>query len=147
MALILLAIILFIAEIKIVSHGLLTVGGILSLLLGSLMLIDTGSSLEGVKLSMAVIITTVFVVSLLFIILIYLVVKAHARKIVTGSQGLVGEIGEVTDEITPEKPGLIKLHGELWKAECLSGQNVIIEPRSRVKVVSVSNLTLTVQQV
>jgi membrane-bound serine protease (ClpP class) len=147
MALILLAIILFIAEIKIVSHGLLTVGGVISLLLGSFMLIDTGSSLEGVKLSMVVIITTVFVISLLFILLIYLVVKAHRRKVVTGSQGLVGEIGEVTDEINADKPGLIKLHGELWNAECEPGFGSNLEPGIKVKVIEVNNLKLTVQKV
>jgi membrane-bound serine protease (ClpP class) len=146
-ALILLAIILFIAEIKIVSHGLLTVGGVISLLLGSFMLIDTGSSLEGVKLSMTVIFTTVFIISLLFIILILLVIKAHKRKVVTGSQGLVGEIGEVVDEITTDKPGIIKLHGELWNAESDRTLNENIQPGAKVRVVSVSNLKLSVQKI
>jgi membrane-bound serine protease (ClpP class) len=147
MALILLAIILFIAEIKIVSHGLLTVGGVISLLLGSFMLIDTSSSLEGVKLSMAVIFTTVIVVSLLFILLIVLVVKAHKRKVVTGSQGLVGEIGEVMDEIYANKPGIVKLHGELWNAECEISTDNKYEPGTKVKVVAVSNLKLIINRV
>lgn len=146
MALILLAIILFIAEIKIISHGLLTVGGVISLLLGSFMLIDTDSSLEGVKLSMVVIFTTVFVISLLFILLIYLVIKAHKRKVVTGSQGLVGELGEVTNKIGFNTPGIVKLHGELWNAECEPGSMTELEVGSKVKVISVNNLKLTVQK-
>jgi membrane-bound serine protease (ClpP class) len=151
LALILLAVILFIAEIKITSYGMLTVGGVISLLLGSFMLIDTESGLEVVHISVSVIITTVLVVASLFILLIVLVVKAHKRKITTGTQGLVGEMGEVHKKIQKGKPGLVKVHGELWNAEledpndpAASGE---LATGTRVEIVEVKNLTLRVRKV
>jgi membrane-bound serine protease (ClpP class) len=146
LGLILLAIILFIAEIKIVSHGLLTIGGVISLLLGSLMLIDVDSSLQGARISLSVIFTTVTVISLLFILLIYLVIKAQKRKVVTGTQGLVGEIGEVFTDIKPDEPGSIKIHGEIWNAEALRNTEEILTAGLKIKVIAVNNLMLTVQK-
>ncbi len=146
-ALILLAIILFIAEIKIVSHGLLTVGGVISLLLGSFMLINEDSSLEGARLNAGVIISTVAIISLLFIFLVYLVIKARRRKVVSGEPEMIGEIGEVIDEISGGKGGAVKVHGEIWNAETQAGQIDIIPAGSKVKIVLVSNLKLIVQKI
>jgi membrane-bound serine protease (ClpP class) len=96
LALIVLAIILFIAEIKITSYGMLTVAGVFCLLLGSLMLIDIDNPMEkAVDISLSVVITTVVIVSALFMLLIWLVVKAHKRKVHTGVEGIIGETGEV----------------------------------------------------
>lgn len=142
LALILLAIILFIAEIKIASHGLLTVGAVISLLLGSFMLIDISSPIEGAKLSTSVIVSTVVIISGLFIFLIYLVVKARKRKVVSGKEGMIGEIGEVIDEISDGKEGAVRIHGEIWNA--LSSEH--LASGEKVKVVSVSNLKLVVRK-
>ncbi len=147
LGLIILAIILFIAEIKITSYGMLTVGGVISLFLGSFMLIDTDSPLELAEISLSVIITTVAVVSGLFILLIWLVVKAHKRKVVTGEEGLIGEICEVIDKIEAGKTGAVKMRGEIWNAVLSSGNEEIIPKNSKVKVVEVNNLTLTVQKI
>lgn len=147
LGLIILAIILFILEIKITSYGMLTVGGIISLFLGSFMLIDVDSPLELVGISLSVIITTVIVVSGLFILLIYLVVKAHKRKVVTGEQGLIGEICEVMDKIESGKIGAVKLRGEIWNAVLPADITEKIPAHSKVKVTAVNNLTLTVQKI
>ncbi len=147
LGLILLAIILFILEIKITSYGMLTIGGIISLFLGSFMLIDVDSPLELAGISMSVIITTVIVVSGLFILLIVLVVRAHRRKVVTGEEGLIGEICEVLDKIEAGKIGSVKLHGEIWNAALPSGVEDKILAHSKVKVIGVNNLTLTVQKI
>jgi membrane-bound serine protease (ClpP class) len=147
LGLIILAIILFIAEIKITSYGMLTVGGVISLFLGSFMLIDTDSPLEIVEISLSVIITTVLVVSGLFILLIWLVVRAHRRKVVTGEEGLIGEICEVIDKIETGKTGAVKMRGEIWNAVLPSGNNEEISAKTKVKVVAVNNLTLTVQKI
>ena len=144
---ILLAIILFIVEIKVPTHGLLSIGAVISLLLGSFMLINTGSSLEGARLSTAVIITTVIVISSLFILLIYLVVKARMRKVESGVEGMIGEIGEVIDEIIFGKGGAVKVHGEIWNAELKKAVDEKIEPGDKVKVVSVNNLKLIVEKI
>jgi len=147
LALILLAIVLFILEIKITSYGMLTVGAVISLFLGSFMLIEVESPLEIVQLSMGVIITTVVIVSALFILLIVLVVKAHKRKVVTGQQGMVGEIGEVISDIISGTPGAVKLHGEIWNAQTPEGTGENLPAGTRVKVAEVNNLTLIVQKI
>ena len=126
---------------------MLTVGGIISLFLGSFMLIDVDSPLELVGISLSVIITTVLVVSGLFILLIYLVVKAHKKKVVTGEQGLIGEICEVFEKIESGKMGAVKLHGEIWNAVVSVDNTEKIPVHSKVKVVAVNNLTLTVQKI
>ena len=146
LALILLAIILFIAEIKIVSHGLLTVGGVISLLLGSFMLIDVQSPLESAEqLSRGVIYTTVTVISLLFIFLAYLVIKARKRKKFIGEESMIGEIGEVEfEDLVKDVKGAIKFQGNIWNA--ITGQDLIAKG-DKVKVTAVNGLTLTVEKV
>ncbi len=147
LGLIILAIILFILEIKITSYGMLTVGGIISLFLGSFMLIDTDSPLDVVGISLSVIIFTVIIISGLFILLISLVVRAHKRKVVTGKQGLIGEICEVIDKIEAGRTGAVKLHGEIWNAVEEQGSNEEIPVHSKAKVIAVNNLTLTVHKI
>ena len=146
-ALILLAIILFIAEIKIASHGLLTAGGVISLLLGSFMLINVDSTLEGAMISSSVIISTVVIISLLFVLLAYLVIKARRRKVVSGEPEMIGEIGEVIDEINAAGEGAVRVHGEIWNAGTQTGTNETIPAGSKVKIVSISNLKLFVQKI
>jgi membrane-bound serine protease (ClpP class) len=96
---------------------------------------------------MGVIITTVLIVSALFILLIALVVKAHKRKVVTGQQGLVGEIAEVVSDIAAGMPGSVKLHGEIWNARLQEGAGENVAVGTRVKVTEVNNLTLIVQRI
>jgi membrane-bound serine protease (ClpP class) len=137
--LIILAIILFILEVKVVSHGLLTIGGIISMLIGSLMLIE--SSAPFMELSLSVILPAVFLISFFFVITIRLAVKAYRRKPTTGSEGLVGLEGIANTDITT-KGGMISLHGELWYA--LS--DYPIEKGEKVIVESVSGLTVKVKK-
>jgi len=137
--LIILAIILFILEIKVTSHGLLTIGGIISLLIGSLMLFE--SSAPFMKLSLSVILPAVFFVSFFFVVTIRLAVKAYRSKPATGSEGLVGLEGIANTDITREG-GMISLHGELWKAQ----SDDPITKGDRVIVESVRGLTVKVKK-
>jgi membrane-bound serine protease (ClpP class) len=139
-ALIVFAVILFILEIKIISHGLLAIGGIVSLLTGSLFLFQSNSSLEFVSLSWSVIISTVACTTLFFLFIIGLGIRAQRRKPTTGAQGLVGEIGEAITSLEPD--GEVRVHGEIWRATSISGT---IPKGSKVAVVSVQNLKLTVR--
>jgi membrane-bound serine protease (ClpP class) len=141
LALIIFAVILFIAEIKVVSHGLLTIGGIISLILGSIMLIDTESTLEIIKISWQVILVIVIFTSAFFIFAIGFGIKAQSRKPTTGIEGIIGEIGETISNLEPE--GQIRVHGELWNAESLDGA---ISKGTKVKVTQVSNLKLMVRK-
>jgi membrane-bound serine protease (ClpP class) len=138
LALILFAIILFIAEIKVVSHGLLAVGGVISLLLGSLMLIE--SPTEYMRISLSVIIPAVLVSAAFFMFAVTKAIKARLTKPTTGTEGLVGEIGTATTSIVPE--GKISIHGEFWNA--VSDQK--IEAGERVQVIGVTNLKLKVKK-
>jgi membrane-bound serine protease (ClpP class) len=141
-ALIILAIILFIAEIKITSYGMLTVAGVISLFIGSMMLIDPTSPFENaIEISMSVIITTVVIITGLFILLAWLVIRAHKRKAMTGESGMIDEIGEVFSDIIDGK-GSVKVLGEIWKAE--ADEN--LHKGQKVKVIDVKDLTLKVRK-
>lgn len=139
LALIIFAVILFILEIKIVSHGLLTIGGIISLLLGSIMLVDSDSALEVVRVSWAVIVPTVVFTTLFFLFAIGMGIKAQRRKPSTGAEGLIDEVGETITELKPD--GEIRVHGEIWNAVSTEGR---IPKGSRVQVLGVDNLRLKV---
>ena len=110
--LILLAIIFFILEMKVASYGLLSVAGVTSFLLGSLMLFD-GTTPE-MELSLSVLLPTLILVSGFFIVVAGLVFKTHVSKPMTGTSGLVGEKGIVKVALNPE--GKVFVHGELWNA-------------------------------
>ncbi|MDP4265581.1 MAG: nodulation protein NfeD [Bacteroidota bacterium] len=142
LALILFAIILFLLEIKVVSHGMLAIGGTVSLLLGSMMLIKPGSALELAKISRTIIISATAVTAVLFLFIIGLGIKAQRRKVVTGPEALTGLIGEVIDELNPS--GAIKVNGETWNAESLAG---MIARGEKVKIKEIRNLKLYVERI
>jgi len=141
LALIIFAIILFIAEIKIISHGLLTIGGIISLTLGSIMLINMESTLEVFRISWHVILVFVILTAAFFIFAIGFAIKAQTRKPVTGIEGMTGERGEAITDLSPE--GQIMVHGEIWNAECQDGP---VSKGTKVEVIKVLNLKLLVRK-
>src|SRR4030066_1247989 len=111
--LIILAIILFILEVKIISHGVLTIGGVIAMVIGSLMLFESPAPF--MKLSLAIILPAVFITTLFFSLTFGLAYKAYKRKPVTGSEGLTGAKGVAYTEITKDG-GMVLLHGERWSA-------------------------------
>ena len=142
LALILLSIILFVLEIKVVSHGALSIGGIISLFLGSMMLIDTESLLEAMEISMELIILIVVLTTLFFVFAISLGIKAQRRKPTTGPEGIIGERGRTITRLSPS--GEISVHGEYWEAESLEGE---IKKGESVEVIEIANLKLKVKRV
>ena len=141
LALIVFAIILFVLEIKVVSHGILSIGGVISLIIGSIMLINVESGLEVLKISWEVIALVVILTVLFFLFAITLGIKAQKRKPTTGLEGLVKETGVAITDLNPE--GDVKLHGEIWKAESIEGN---IENNSKIEVVAVQSLKLKVRR-
>ena len=137
--LIILAIILFILEVKIVSHGVLTIGGVIAMIIGSLMLFETPGPF--VRLSLYLILPAVMVTALFFSLTIGLALKAHKRKPVTGKEELVGMEGVARTDITPQG-GMASLHGELWAA--YSEERIAKD--NKVVVESVSGLKLKVHK-
>jgi membrane-bound serine protease (ClpP class) len=135
--LILLAIGLFILEIKIQSYGILSIGGIIAMVIGSIMLIE--APIPELRPSLKFIIPVAVGLSLIFIFLVVIVIRAHAKKIYTGKEGLVGQVGKAQTDLTPK--GKVFVHGELWNAE--ADQN--ISKGTEVKVVEVlQNLKIRV---
>jgi membrane-bound serine protease (ClpP class) len=136
--LIIFGIILFIAEIKVVSHGMLTVAGIICLVLGSLMLFE--SPVPALRVSLRVMIPTIMIVSLFFVALISLAVKAQMRKPATGMEGMIEEKGKALTPIHGD--GKVFIKGEVWNA---SSDDAIEEGES-VKVTGVKGLNLKVEK-
>ena len=137
--LIALSLILFILEMKVASYGLLSLGGIISLFLGSLMLFEGGA--PELRLSLRVLIPTVIMVSGFFVVVAGLVFRSQISRPRTGDKGLIGEVGVVKERIAPG--GKIFVHGELWNAEALEP----IEVGAKVRVVGVDHLVLKVEEV
>lgn len=137
--LILLAVLFFILEIKVTSHGMLSFAGVLALVLGSLMLFRVPG--YTIRLAWSVFIPTVGVISAFFVTVATLAFRAQVSKPQTGAEGLLGMIGEVKQDLQPA--GKIFVHGELWNA--VSDQDLHVG--EKVQVVAVENLRLKVEKI
>src|SRR5919108_1436322 len=134
--LILLGIILLIAEIKVVSHGVLAIGGVVAMALGSLMLYDAPEI--GFRVSWRVIVPTVALTAGLFLFALTLGVRAFRRRPLLGVSGLVGQTGVARGALEPE--GQVSVHGEIWRAVA----DRPLADGAPVTVVGVQGLTLRV---
>jgi len=137
--LILFGIVLFIAEVKVVSHGVLALGGVVSMALGSLMLFDAQEL--GFRISWWVIAPTVATTAGLFLVVLAAGVRALARRPLLGAPGLIGQTGVARGRLAPE--GQVTVQGEIWRAVAQDGP---VDDGAPVRVVGVSGLTLTVEK-
>jgi membrane-bound serine protease (ClpP class) len=142
LGLIIFAVVLFIAEIKVVSHGLLTAGGIISFLIGSLMLINTNISYEFIHLSLSVIITATVLTAFFFIFAVGKGITAQRKKPSTGKEGLLGEVGVALSDSGNNMSGWVMIHGEIWESE----SEAEIKKGDKVEVSGIKNLKLIVQK-
>lgn len=129
-----LAIILFIAEIKVTSYGLLSLAGLISLTLGSIMLF------EDVGVSLKLMMPTIVLVGGFFVGIAFVAFRAYRRTPKGGRDGLIGESGVVEEKIDPE--GLIFAHGEYWKAT----SNEVVEEGEKVRIIGLRGLKLIVEK-
>jgi len=136
--LILLAIILFIAEVKVTSYGVLTLGGIISMTLGSVMLFE--SPAPYLRVSWYIIVPTVLVTAGFFVFALSFALKAQLQRPVTGKEGLLGMRGEAVTALKPN--GKVFVHGEYWNA--VSGGE--IEAGETIEVTGISGLVLKVKR-
>jgi membrane-bound serine protease (ClpP class) len=136
-ALIFVALMLFILEVKVTSYGLLTVGGVISFVLGSLMLFD--GPIPAMRVSMGVVVPTAVVVAFLTGFLLTRVLRVHRERPMTGREGLVGEQGRAIGEIAPD--GKVAVHGEYWDGRSIGAP---IAAGSRVRVVAVHDRRIDV---
>ncbi|NTW78336.1 MAG: nodulation protein NfeD, partial [Syntrophaceae bacterium] len=137
--LIVFGVILFIAEIKVMSHGMLTVGGIISLIMGSLLLFDTTE--PALRISLQVLIPAVVVTSAFFIVVIWLAIKAQMRKHFSGAEAMINAEAEAVTDITGE--GQVFFNGEYWKAT----SEKPIKKGAKVKILRIEGLTLSVEEI
>ena len=135
--LIALAFVLFALEAKFMSHGILTIGGIVSLTLGGLLLVDGPIPEMRVKLIVALAVSLPF--GLITAFLMSIAWRARRNKVVTGAQGLVGEVGVACTDLAPA--GKIFVHGELWDARAMQP----IHKGAGVRVIGIRQLELEVE--
>src|SRR5262247_872446 len=137
--LILFGVALLIAEIKIASHGVLTAGGVVAMLLGSFMLYEAPE--VGFRVSWTVILPTVGATAGLVIWAVSAGVRAMLRSPVTGSSGMIGRLAVARSALGPE--GQVQLDGEIWRAVSDGGA---IAAGEQVRVTAVDGLTLKVSR-
>jgi membrane-bound serine protease (ClpP class) len=139
--LIILALALFALEAKFTSHGILLIGGIVSMLLGATFLVRSPLTPGGVSFGVALAATLPF--AFLTVFLMRLVLKSRKWKSATGREELLGEEGVVTVALAGANEGMIRIHGELWRAA--SKEN--IQAGTRVRVLRIDGLKLEVEPV
>jgi membrane-bound serine protease (ClpP class) len=137
-ALIMFGIVLLILEVKVTSFGALAVGGIVALVLGSMMLID--SPLPELQIGLRVIAPVVAGVAGIILLLVGLGVRAQRAPAVTGEEGMINETGHALTSIDPGGVGRVRTHGEIWTATA----NEPVAAGQAVRVTAVHGLLLTV---
>jgi membrane-bound serine protease (ClpP class) len=136
-ALIVLALVLFALEVKANSHGVLVAGGIIAMVVGALILIQ--SPLPGAQIRFGTALSVTLPVAVISVILVRFAVEAHRRKAITGQEGLMGELGVARTDLAPE--GKVLVHGEIWDARSA----LPIPSGGRVRVRAVEGLKLVVE--
>jgi membrane-bound serine protease (ClpP class) len=136
--LILLAIGLFIAEVKVTSYGLLTVGGLTAMILGAMMLVD--APIPEMRVSLRTVMPAVVVTAALTVFLVRLVIAAQRRRSVTGEAGMLGQVGVADSDLAPE--GWVRVAGEKWRAVA----DAPVARGERVSVTGIDGLTLKVRK-
>ncbi len=138
-SLLILAAVFFALELKTGSHGVLGVGGAVSLVIGCLMLID--SSIPEMRIHLATALGIVLPFGLITAFLITIAARARRNKRITGSSGMIGEIGVAVEELNPL--GRIFAHGEYW----IASSDATVRPGERVKILALNGLQLKVDKV
>ena len=136
--LILFGVLLLVLEVKVTSYGVLAVGGLVGLLLGSLMLVD--SPLPELQVGLRLVVPISLGVAVIIFFLVRLAVRAQRGGSVTGNAGMLAETGRALSAIAPSAVGQIQTHGEIWSAT----SPVPIQAGDIVRVVAVKGLVLTV---
>jgi membrane-bound serine protease (ClpP class) len=135
--LILLALGLFVTEIFVPSYGILTSGGVISLLIGSFILFSESDA--SMQVDPAIIITATVVIAAFIAFLVWAAVRGQKRKVETGKEGMVGQMATVKTALKPK--GMVLVEGELWTAEIVDGT---AHPGEEVVISKIDNLKLYV---
>ena len=131
---------LLMLEVKITSYGVLTAGGLASLLFGSMILID--SSVPELQLRLRLVLPIVFGLASIVVFLVRLAVVSQRRQPVSGVAGMIGEPGCALTSIEPGSAGRVATHGEIWRAIA----HEAIAEGDRLRITGVDGLTVTVRK-
>lgn len=134
-----LALMLFALEAKFVSHGVLTLGGAVAMVLGAVLLID--SPLPELRIRWTVAIALALPFALITSLLLTLAVRARTNKVITGPAGMLGEPGVVITALAPA--GKVRVRGEYWDAVAPPGAH--LEPGSKIRITAIQGLQLAVK--
>lgn len=137
--LIMLAIGLFVAEVKVQGFGVIGLGGVVAMVIGMIILVDSPD--PAIKIGIMTAISAALPFALIFTILLFVFIQSHRQKVLTGSAGMIGLIGIADSDIY--SAGRVRVRGEYWKAR--SAQP--IAAGKQVRVVEIDNLTLKVDEV
>lgn len=140
LALIILSAIFFILEIYVTSHGLLSIGGVVSLIIGSLILFESDQPF--LRVSWEVVMVSVIIIGAFFAFLLFLGIKAQFRKPSAGKEGLIGEVGVARTDIDANG-GTVFIHGEWWNAE----SEKPIKRGAKIRVIDSRGMVLKVEEV
>jgi membrane-bound serine protease (ClpP class) len=140
--LILFAIVLFILEVKVTSFGILTIGGVVAMFLGSVMLFRKPETVfePVLKISLQAVVAVTLATAAFFAVALHLVVKAHRAQATTGREGMVGATGTALTNVDPE--GRVQVLGEIWQAH----SDMPIEKGQAIKVKAVSGLRIEIEK-
>jgi membrane-bound serine protease (ClpP class) len=137
LSLLIAAFVLFALEAKYATHGVLGIGGVICMIFGALFLVDGPIPEMRVHLFTALIVSVP--IGLITVFLMTLVIRARRNRVVTGSEGMIGEIGVARTQLEPS--GKVFVHGELWNAVA----RTTVPPGARVRVSAVDGLRLIVE--
>ncbi|MFA7246981.1 MAG: NfeD family protein, partial [Dehalococcoidia bacterium] len=127
----------FVTEIFVPAYGILTTGGIVSLIIGSLILFSESEA--SMQFDTSLIVYVAIFLALFMAFLVWAVVRGQKRKVTTGKEGMIGQVAEVKTALEPV--GMVQVEGELWKAELDEG---LAHPGEEVIIQKVDNLKLYV---
>lgn len=140
LALIILAIILFITEVNVPGFGLFTLGGVTCMFLGSMLLFDSADPM--MRVSKSLVLSLSLTTAGITFIIVQAVLRSHRKKILSGKEGLVGQKGSVIKSIPLNQEGKVFVHGEIWNAVS-DGK---LEKGDKITVMQVDGMTLKVQK-
>jgi len=141
LALMVLAFILLILDLKLTTHGVLTVGAVVSLIFGALLFFNSGGPYQGPQVNTALVFSTAAVVGLLGFYIVTMVIRTRRKPVNTGREGMIGANAIALTPLAPE--GRVDYGGEDWAA-VLDDPEMSVDPGSEVRIVSVEGLHLRV---
>lgn len=136
-----LAFVLLVLDVKLTTHGVLTIGAIVSLIFGALLFFNSGGPYSGPQVNTALVIGMAGVVGLIGLYVVTVLIRIRRQRVNTGKEGMIGELAVATTPLMPD--GWVDYEGEQWAA-VLDNPNLSLDPGSEVRIVSVEGLRLHV---